>query len=167
MAKFCRYCGKPLGDNDKFCSFCGSLVEETTTQPITQTSLQPTNNHTVPQQISSYRDKSFRDKFFSGKGRLNRRLFILRNFVLGLIIIFCYFIALETSSILSLFFSILCFITWVSGLCITIQRLHDLNRSGYYCLISLIPFINFLLLIYLFVFKGTTGENKYGPDPLQ
>ena len=29
-----------------------------------------------------------------------------------------------------------------------------------------IPFINILFFLYLCLAKGTSGENKYGPDPL-
>jgi len=49
----------------------------------------------------------------------------------------------------------------------SIRRLQDLNRSKWLLLIMLIPLVNFGLFIYLYFFKGTTGPNKYGPDPLE
>lgn len=45
----------------------------------------------------------------------------------------------------------------------SIKRLHDLNKSGWWSLLSLIPFVNLFLSIYLLFFKGTDGLNKYGP----
>lgn len=41
-------------------------------------------------------------------------------------------------------------------------RLHDMNYSGWYSLLILIPFVNLLLLIYLFFVPGTDGQNQYG-----
>jgi uncharacterized membrane protein YhaH (DUF805 family) len=46
-----------------------------------------------------------------------------------------------------------------------VKRLHDINKSGIYALYLLIPVYNFFYLIYLFVAKGTVGDNKYGKDP--
>jgi len=51
-------------------------------------------------------------------------------------------------------------------LSIQIRRLHDLNKTGWFCLLSLIPFISFLFGIYVTFFPGTVGENKYGTQPL-
>lgn len=47
-----------------------------------------------------------------------------------------------------------------------IRRLHDLGRTGWLWLLILIPLVNFALLVYVFCFKGTTGPNRFGPDPL-
>lgn len=44
-----------------------------------------------------------------------------------------------------------------------IKRLHDLGHSGWWSLLSFIPFINLGLGIYLLFFKGMAGINKYGP----
>jgi uncharacterized membrane protein YhaH (DUF805 family) len=51
------------------------------------------------------------------------------------------------------------------GLALSVRRLHDINKSGWYILISLIPLIGSIWLIVLFATKGTEGENSYGPDP--
>ena len=44
------------------------------------------------------------------------------------------------------------------------RRLHDLNASGWWQLITLIP-MGQLLMIGLIFFKGTQGTNKYGEPP--
>jgi hypothetical protein len=43
-----------------------------------------------------------------------------------------------------------------------IQRLHDLNKTGWMWLLALVPFANIYLLIILIFFKGTPGRNNYG-----
>ena len=46
-----------------------------------------------------------------------------------------------------------------------VRRLHDIERSGWWLLISLTG-IGLVLLIYWDCVKGTTGPNRFGPDPL-
>ena len=48
-----------------------------------------------------------------------------------------------------------------------VKRLHDRNQSGWLYLILLIPIVNFFFwLINMVIMKGTTGANRFGPDPL-
>lgn len=49
---------------------------------------------------------------------------------------------------------------------ITGQRLHDTNRSAWWILISLVPFIGGIILIVFLTLRGTRGDNRFGPDPL-
>jgi uncharacterized membrane protein YhaH (DUF805 family) len=46
-----------------------------------------------------------------------------------------------------------------------VRRLHDIERSGWWLLIGLTG-IGLVLLIYWDCVKGTTGPNRFGPDPL-
>lgn len=50
--------------------------------------------------------------------------------------------------------------------CVTIQRLHDLNRPGSHWFLLLIPFYNIYLGLLLSFKKGTVGPNRFGEDPL-
>ena len=54
---------------------------------------------------------------------------------------------------------------FVPGLAVTIRRLHDTGRSGWWTLIVFIPFVGALVLLYFMVIEGTPGPNEYGPDP--
>ena len=48
-----------------------------------------------------------------------------------------------------------------------VKRLHDRNQSGWLYLILLIPVVNIIFwLINMAILKGTTGANRFGPDPL-
>jgi len=49
---------------------------------------------------------------------------------------------------------------------VTIRRLHDRNRSGWWLLLHLIPLLGTLILLIWTTLKGTEGENDFGPDPL-
>jgi len=58
-----------------------------------------------------------------------------------------------------------------AGLSIQIKRWHDIGVSGWILLLAIIPFVNLVYALVAIVclgcVKGTTGPNKYGPDPFQ
>lgn len=43
------------------------------------------------------------------------------------------------------------------------RRLNDLNRSGWFFLLMIIPLVNLFLIIYMIFFPGTDGDNNHGP----
>lgn len=47
-----------------------------------------------------------------------------------------------------------------------VRRMHDRDMSGWWILLGLIPLIGALILLILFVLRGTDGPNRFGPDPL-
>jgi uncharacterized membrane protein YhaH (DUF805 family) len=56
--------------------------------------------------------------------------------------------------------------TFLPSLAIAIRRLHDLDRSGWWILLVLIPLIGAIVLIVWYCSKGTEGSNRFGPDRL-
>lgn len=52
------------------------------------------------------------------------------------------------------------------GIAVSVRRLHDLDKSGVWYLLVLVPIIGPLVLIFFFVQRGTEGANQYGADPL-
>ena len=48
---------------------------------------------------------------------------------------------------------------------ISVRRLHDTNKSGWWVLIGLIPVVGWLGLIYLWAQPGSQGTNPFGTDP--
>ncbi len=50
---------------------------------------------------------------------------------------------------------------------VAVRRLHDIDRSGWWILISLIPIIGFLIFLVFACRRGTDGANRFGPDPLR
>lgn len=53
----------------------------------------------------------------------------------------------------------------IPSLAVAMRRLHDTNRTGWWLLLGLIPFLGALVLLIFYVLDGTPGPNKYGPDP--
>ena len=56
-------------------------------------------------------------------------------------------------------------VTLVPGLAVSVRRLHDTDRSGWWVFALMIPFIGAVLLIAWFIGEGTPGYNRFGADP--
>lgn len=48
-------------------------------------------------------------------------------------------------------------------LAVAARRLHDTDRSAWWLLLSLVPVIGTLVLIWFYVQPGTDGPNRFGP----
>jgi uncharacterized membrane protein YhaH (DUF805 family) len=57
-------------------------------------------------------------------------------------------------------------VTILPSLAVAVRRLHDLDRSGWWLLLVLIPLIGSIVLLIWFCTRGTDGSNRFGPDPL-
>jgi uncharacterized membrane protein YhaH (DUF805 family) len=54
----------------------------------------------------------------------------------------------------------------IPSIAVAVRRLHDIDRSGWWVLIGLVPLVGFILLVVWFASEGTHGPNRFGPDPL-
>ena len=127
--------------------------------------------------LTPYRkDSGLYENLFKTNGRLNR----LRYFKRSIGILFLYIILMITtvalcldpsSSELSVSGFIACVVLSIlfaiGSICLTIRRLHDLNFSGWFCLLMTIPAVNTAFWIYTTFAPGTRGANQYGGDPLE
>ncbi len=53
----------------------------------------------------------------------------------------------------------------VPSLAVTVRRLHDTDRTGWWLLIGLIPIIGAIVLLVFTLLDSTPGDNKYGANP--
>ena len=51
-------------------------------------------------------------------------------------------------------------------LAVSVRRLHDTDKSGWFFLLFLIPYAGLVIMLVLMVQPGTDGVNRFGPDPL-
>jgi uncharacterized membrane protein YhaH (DUF805 family) len=55
-------------------------------------------------------------------------------------------------------------VTFLPSLAMMVRRLHDIDRTGWWALL-LFTVIGIFVLIYWECQKGTSGSNRFGPDP--
>lgn len=51
------------------------------------------------------------------------------------------------------------------SIAVTIRRLHDIGRTGWWWLIQLVPYVGPIVMIVFACFDSQPGDNKYGPNP--
>ena len=53
----------------------------------------------------------------------------------------------------------------VPSIAVSIRRLHDSDRSGWWLLLGLVPMVGEIIVLVFMVLKGTRGANRFGADP--
>ncbi len=53
----------------------------------------------------------------------------------------------------------------VPSIAVSVRRLHDIDRTGWWVLLSFVPLIGAIVLLVFAVQEGTPGDNRYGPNP--
>ena len=104
-------------------------------------------------------------KFVTFSGRASRSEFWwwwLFNLIVGLVVASTAIASRDNSMLMVYYLA-----TFLPTLAVTVRRHHDGNRSGWFILLGLIPIIGGLILLFLYISKGTNGPNIYGPDPLK
>ena len=56
-------------------------------------------------------------------------------------------------------------VVFVPSLALSVRRLHDTGKSGWWMLISLIPLVGPLIVLFFMVKDSQPGTNEYGPNP--
>jgi uncharacterized membrane protein YhaH (DUF805 family) len=53
----------------------------------------------------------------------------------------------------------------VPSIAVQVRRFHDQDKSGWFVLLALIPFLGGLAVLVFMCLEGTRGPNRFGPDP--
>jgi len=139
------------------------------------------NPYSAPESaLNTGQDALYTPKIISFQGRIGRMRYLayslgfslLMNLVMTPFVGFSAMMggmAGSPESMGTLSIIVLALITIVSlviGVMFVKRRLNDLNRSGWWMLLFIVPVVNLLLIIYLLFFPGTDGANNYGPPPI-
>lgn len=161
----CPKCNGLVDCGTRFCPKCGTPLNF----PENANNIVLNNN-----EVSNYKKETLFEKYFSTKGRLNRKKAILRSLSISIVMCIVAFMLsalgfemlmdgdFEGYAMINALILALSLLVLYSGITINIRRSHDLNKSGFYVLKGILIIPAFKLLFT----KGTTGPNKYGPDPL-
>ena len=167
---YCSSCGRQLKGVESFCSMCGSTT-------LSSPSLVEEQVHNELHQGSYYGEESEKVNpwvtFFTKQGDFNGRA-NRAEFWVG----FAYFMAWSFASLflIGFFAAISEVLAGLSALLILasgvyliylsivlyIRRFQDMSQSGLLVLLNLIPFIGWIVFLFLGI-KGSDPTNKYGP----
>lgn len=53
----------------------------------------------------------------------------------------------------------------VPQIALQVRRFHDQDKSGWFALLNLFPYVGALIVLIFMFFDGTAGPNQYGDDP--
>lgn len=53
----------------------------------------------------------------------------------------------------------------IPSIAVGVRRLHDTDRSGWWFLIVLVPFVGGIIFLVFMVLDGKPGQNRFGPNP--
>ena len=76
-----------------------------------------------------------------------------------------FYWATQTSLMGQSLIGIIALFTMIPSFTLSVRRLHDIDRSGWWLLVWLVPFIGWFILFIFFCLDGTYGRNRYGYDP--
>ncbi len=114
------------------------------------------------------------DNFLSAQGRIRRRTFFFRRvgimvgyFVTSAAIAATLNFLSADSDTATALVSALLILFAIADVLQAIKRCHDINRSGWYVLLTCIPLAGIVAAIPLIFVKGTSGPNRFGTDPLR
>lgn len=115
-----------------------------------------------------YMDALNKYAVFSGRARRKEYwYFVLLNFIvsIALSIIDLIIGTFSHEAGIGLLGGIFALIMLIPRLAVTARRLHDTGRSGWWCLIALIPLIGSITLLVFTVQDSEPGQNQYGVNP--
>lgn len=107
-------------------------------------------------------------KFADFSGRARRReywTFALVNCLIAMLLLILGLAFGEDSPASNIMVTIFYLIMLVPNLSVSVRRLHDIGKSGWYMFLSLIPLIGGLILLIWSLMDSEPGENQYGKNP--
>ena len=109
-------------------------------------------------------------KYFVFKGRAGRSeywFFQLLFTVISIPVLIFENTTDDTYIILAGISGIIILFLLIPALAVTVRRFHDVNKSGWFVLLQIIPFIGWIIILAMLIEKGTEGKNRFGDYPLK
>ncbi|MCG1036795.1 DUF805 domain-containing protein [Polaribacter sargassicola] len=114
--------------------------------------------------------KVLKDNYSNFNGRARRKefwMFILFQYIATIVfvIIFAFIGDLLNSPAIMFISYVYILATIIPSLAVTVRRLHDVGKSGWYYFVSIIPVIGGIWLFVLLCLDSENGSNKWGENP--
>ena len=101
--------------------------------------------------------------YFNVEGRARRTEYWMFFLVyLGIIIVASVLDAMTGTGLLA---GLVALAHLIPNITVGVRRLHDIDRSGWWLLVALVPLIGWIIAIYWAVKEGDAQTNSYGASP--
>lgn len=109
-------------------------------------------------------------RYFDFQGRANRKeywLFVLVYFiqVMAAVLIDSIVFGTALGQGLPITYFLVLALNIIPAISVSMRRLHDTNRTGWWLLISMIPIIGAIVFFIFTLLPGTPGVNRFGAQP--
>ena len=109
-------------------------------------------------------------KYFCFEGRARRKeywMFALFNGIVGVAISWIASLLAGATGMNGIVYlaSLYNLAVFIPGLAVSVRRLHDIGKSGWWFLILLVPIIGAIVFLVFCCLDSQPGGNKYGPNP--
>ena len=108
---------------------------------------------------------SFFSNYANFKGRATRSEYWWCALVAGLCYIPVVFVMAFLDIVGLLLIAAFYIAIFIPALALSVRRLHDTNRTGWWCFLYWVPFFGVIILFIFSVIPSTIGSNHYGPSP--
>ncbi|KAA0139750.1 DUF805 domain-containing protein [Gimesia chilikensis] len=104
---------------------------------------------------------------FSGRARRKEYwMFVLMNFLVSILISIVGAVIGDTDGLIAVSLSgVYALFIFIPSLAVTVRRLHDTNKSGWWILITFVPLIGGLVLLIFMIMDSDPNTNAYGANP--
>lgn len=147
------------------------------TPTTVNTSTQSNSSYTAPAgQETSHQAKEVFRKWEQGEDNYQQAIFTCfkkfadfkgraRRYEFWYFELFCVLLSLLLSFMNEDLATLAMLITLIPNIAVNVRRLHDIDRSGWWMLIVLVPIVGVLLLLFWAAQKGNPSANQYGESP--
>jgi len=109
-------------------------------------------------------------KYADFSGRARRReywFFVLFNLIVSVVLAVCDVVlgTYSAAASIGILSGIYTLAVLIPGIAVTVRRLHDTGRSGWWILIVLVPIVGWIVLLVFMLLDTQPGQNAYGPSP--
>ncbi|MFM6323452.1 MAG: DUF805 domain-containing protein [Microcystis panniformis] len=99
---------------------------------------------------------------FNGRARRKEYwMFFLFNIIIAFVLDFVEGLV-GSPGVIGLLYSLA---VLIPGIAVSVRRLHDTERSGWWLLIAFVPIIGDIVLLVFMVQDSKSGQNQYGANP--
>ena len=107
--------------------------------------------------------------YLNFEGRARRKeywMFVLFSLIISIVLgIVDGILGMKTSTGIGMLGAVYSLGVIIPSIAVGARRLHDIDKSGWWQLIGIIPLLGWIVLIVWAATEGNHGSNRYGPDP--